>query len=265
MRAAALMPALTVLHAGLLSCRMAHVTEVAPALLRGVGLFQGLDEDQLADALSLARLRAYPAGSFFHFQGDVADRAYVLLEGRVRLTQVTSEGEQLVVRFVAPREEFGIIAVLKGIPYPVAAEAIEAAKVLAWDGPGLAELMQRHHPLALNAMNLLACRLVELQERLRDLTTQRVERRIARSLLRLARQSGVAQDGGVLIDLPLTRQDLAEMNGTTLYTVSRTLAAWQNQGLIATQRKRICILLPHALVAIAEDLPPAAEKRSPGA
>jgi CRP-like cAMP-binding protein len=82
-----------------------------------------------------------------------------------------------------------------------------------------------------------------------------VAQRVARTLLRLARQAGQREEEGVLIGLPLSRENLAEMTGTTLYTVSRILSGWEEQGLVEAGRERVLIRLPHALVAIAEDLP----------
>jgi CRP-like cAMP-binding protein len=78
---------------------------------------------------------------------------------------------------------------------------------------------------------------------------------VARALLRLARQAGQRAEDGVLIGLPLSREDLAEMTGTTLYTVSRILSHWEQQGFVEAGRERVLIHHPHALVAIAEDLP----------
>jgi CRP-like cAMP-binding protein len=86
--------------------------------------------------------------------------------------------------------------------------------------------------------------------------TERVERRIAHALLRLVRQAGRRVEAGVEIDFPLSRQDVAEMTGTTLHTVSRTLSAWESQGIVESGRQQVVIRKPHALVAIAEDLPP---------
>jgi CRP-like cAMP-binding protein len=119
--------------------------------------------------------------------------------------------------------------------------------------------MEQHSRLALNGLRLVAGRFQDLQDRYRELSTERVERRIARVLLRLARQTGQRTERGVLIDLPLSRQDLGEMTGTTLYTVSRTLSGWEQQGLIETGRERIVIRNPHSLVSIAEDLPSASK------
>jgi CRP-like cAMP-binding protein len=115
-------------------------------------------------------------------------------------------------------------------------------------------LMMACPGIALNAIQILAGRVRDFQDRIRELTTERVERRIARALLRLARQTGHKVDEGVLIDLPLTRQDLAEMTGTTLFTVSRTLSQWEAQGLVHAGRERVVIRFPHGLVSIAEDL-----------
>jgi CRP-like cAMP-binding protein len=104
-------------------------------------------------------------------------------------------------------------------------------------------------------MRLLSERLREVQERFRELATERVAQRIARALLRLVRQAGRRVKNGVLIDMPLSRQDLAEMTGTTLYTVSRTLSEWESRGILESGREKVLVKRPHALVAIAEDLP----------
>jgi CRP-like cAMP-binding protein len=105
-----------------------------------------------------------------------------------------------------------------------------------------------------NIIHIMGRQIAEFQSRIRELSTQRVERRIARAILRLAQQSGVKTEQGVLINLPLSRQDLAEMTGTTLYTVSRFLKQWESQGLVLSKREKVIITHPHGLVSIAEDL-----------
>jgi CRP/FNR family transcriptional regulator, nitrogen oxide reductase regulator len=103
-------------------------------------------------------------------------------------------------------------------------------------------------------MQLMTGYIQEMQERYHELATERVQQRIARVLLRLAAQSGRKMQDGVLIDLPFSRQDLAEMAGTTIYTVSRVVSAWEKQGLVSTGRERVTITNPHGLVRLAEDL-----------
>ncbi len=229
----------------------------APAALAQIDLFGGLDAAALDAVIAAAQTRHVPAGGFFFHQGAPATTFYVLREGRVRLSQVTPEGQQVVMHFFGPGDGFAIVAALGHAAYPASAEVLEDAVALAWDGEAFSGLMAGMPRLAGNAMQLLAHRMREFQDRMRELATERVERRIARAVLRLAGQAGRKTDAGILVDLPLSRQDLAEMAGTTLYTVSRTLSDWEAQGIVATGRKRVVILHPHALVAIAEDLPAA--------
>lgn len=194
-------------------------------------------------------------GEFLFHQGEPAVAFYVIIEGRVRLSQVTPEGHQVIIRFVGPGDGLGIIVVLSNTTYPLAAEAVADTTALRWGYEAAIELMAEFPRLALNGMRLVAGRFQDLQNRYRELATERVEQRVARALMRLARQTGKRTEEGVLLDLPLSRQDLGEMTGTTLYTVSRILSGWEQAGLITSGRERIVICNPHGLVAIAEDLP----------
>jgi CRP-like cAMP-binding protein len=137
----------------------------------------------------------------------------------------------------------------------VTAEAAADSVVIYWSHEIIQALVQRFSRLALNALKIVAGNLREFQNRYRELATERVERRLARNVLRLASQTGRKTDEGVLLDLPLTRQDLAEMSGTTLFTVSRILSQWESQGLVRASREKLVITFPHGLVRIAEDLP----------
>jgi CRP-like cAMP-binding protein len=161
----------------------------------------------------------------------------------------------VILRYLSPGEAFAVIAVLSNIPYPVSASAVEQAAVLCWGKQCMLGLMESYPRLAINSLSILANHIQEFQDRFRELATERVERRIARSLLRLAKQTGRKVDRGVLIDFPLTRQDLAEMTGTTLYTVSRTLSQWEKDGIVSSRREQVTLLAPHQLVVIAEEMP----------
>lgn len=223
--------------------------------LAAIPLFKELKPGELELALGSAHRRKAAAGEFVYQQGDPAGTFYLLLEGRIRMLQVTPEGQQVILRFVTPGEAFGVIAALSESEYPAAAEAVEDSAVLAWDQAGMHLLMEAAPGIALNALRILAGRVREFQDRVRELSTEKVERRIARTLLRLASQTGRRVPEGVLIDMALSRQDLAEMSGTTLYTVSRTLSQWEAQGVVRSGRERVVICKPHGLVVIAEDLP----------
>jgi CRP-like cAMP-binding protein len=225
-------------------------------LLREVPLFAGLDRDGLAAVAEHARLVRAAAGRAFFREGEPARLFYVVARGRVKFTQISAEGHEVILRVIGPGEPFGgIAAFVEGTTYPVTARAVETAEAHAWDGARILALMHRFPVIAINAARLIANRFHELQRQHRELMTERVERRIAHALLRLAQDAGRRVEGGVEIDFPLSRQDLAQMTGTTLFTVSRTLSAWEAQGLIATGRRRVVIRQPHRLVRIGEDLP----------
>jgi CRP-like cAMP-binding protein len=194
-------------------------------------------------------------GSFLLHQDDPATLFYILLQGTVRLTQLTPEGHQVIIHHVRPGQGIGIIVVLSHQPYPVSAEIIDDVVLRAWDGDTAQQFMRQIPQLAINGIALVAHRFVMLQDQYRELATERVERRVAHAILRLVRQVGKKVNAGILLDLPLSRQDLAEMTGTTLYTTSRILSQWEKAGWIETGRQKVILIKPHALVTIAEDLP----------
>ncbi len=218
-------------------------------------LFAGLDDDALAEVARAARLRRVKDGGFFFHEGDPATTLYVLTEGRVKFTQVTAEGHQVLLRAIGPGETFGAVAALGDAVHPASGQAVGDCAALGWSSEAINSLMERFPRIALNALRFLAGRLAEFQDRYRELATERVERRLARALLRLAQQMGRPLESRLLIDLPLSRQDIAEMTGTTLFTVSRTLSAWEQRGILEGGRERVLIRKPLELVRIAEDLP----------
>ncbi len=225
------------------------------ALARGATLFRGITPSEVDAALQIAHVKTLQDGAYFFMEGDPAETAYVLVSGKVKLVQVTMDGQQIILGYLVPGRVYGIIAILKQVTYPVSAQAVGECKSISWDQPTLNQIMEQCPRLALNALRIMSGQIRQLQNTVKDLSTKRVEQRIARAILRLARQSGRRTKEGVLIDLPLSRQDLAEMTGTTLYTVSRMLKEWEKSGLVQSKRQQVIITFPHGLVSIAEDLP----------
>ena len=224
-------------------------------IARNATILRGLDDEAFKLVLNSANIKKLEDGAFYFHTEEPATHAYILLEGKVKLAQVTTDGRQVILGYLVPGRVFGIIAILKKVTYPVSAQAVGKCKALVWDHATLNHLMEASPRMALNSLRLMSGQIREFQNRVRDLSTKRVEQRIARAILRLARQSGRKIEEGVLIDLPLSRQDLAEMSGTTLYTVSRVFTEWGKCGLTRSQRQNVVITNPHGLVIIAEDLP----------
>jgi CRP-like cAMP-binding protein len=222
--------------------------------LQQVALFRGLSAEAISEIVKSALLRRLTEDETYFFQGDEATRIFVLVEGRVKLTQITPEGQQVLLKVISPWTLFGGVAIGEKDVYPVTAQSAENTAALSWSKQDLMKAVHLYPQLAVNAMQVMASNVQEFQDRFREMATERVERRLARVLVRLAGQTGRKTEEGVLIDMALTRQDLAEMIGTTLYTVSRILSHWETQGLVALGRERVVIRYPHGLVMIAEDL-----------
>lgn len=221
--------------------------------LQNLALFKNLSFAEVESILQSGRQKKVGSEIFFFVQDDPANAFYVLIQGKVRLSQFTSDGQQILLRIIVPITPFGAVALAENERYPVSAQAIEPATAIVWTKESLDRLLVKYPQLAINAVKILAEHVQEFQQRFTEIATQRVERRLARMILRLANQIGVKTERGVEVNLPLSRQDLAEMVGTTLYTVSRTLSQWETQGLIHSGRERLIILHPHGLVKIAEE------------
>ena len=225
------------------------------ALLSKTAIFRNLDLPQLQEILSSAHRFEVERRSFLFHQGEPANFFYVLLEGNARLIQITPEGRQVIMHYFGPGDVMAFIAVLADADYPVTAEATTDCVILSWDRETAICHMEQFPRLAVNGMEMVAGRFWELQNRYRELATQRVERRVAHAILRLDRQGNGRKSEQFAPTLALSRRDLAEMTGTTLFTVSRICSQWEQQGILTTGREQITLLQPEALTAIAEDLP----------
>ncbi len=227
--------------------------DFTPADLRRVLVFEQGSDDDLLRILKNSIVRFVEEGAYFFLQGDPAEYLYILTAGQIKLLQSNAGGQQVNLRTVYPWQMFGALgAVREGASYPATAQALEDSTALAISGQLIKEMLQTRPYLAMGLMQFMTFYLQEMQDRYRELATERVQQRIARSLLRLASQSGQKADNG--IELALSRQDFAEISSTTLYTVSRVLTEWERQGIVASGREHIRILKPHDLVRIAEGL-----------
>ncbi|MGB6603458.1 MAG: Crp/Fnr family transcriptional regulator [Steroidobacteraceae bacterium] len=224
-----------------------------PHDLSGVELFSGLPTSALAEVASRARLRHLAKNARVFAQAEVAERCHALLRGRIRIAQSDEDGEQLVVRFIGPGETFGTAALFTDHAYPAEARAVVDSIEVSWREVDLRDLVGRYPHIALNITRVIGSRLQEAQQRLRELATQRVHRRIAHALVRLAAHVAAEKGGGSAIGFPLSRKDVAEMCGATLHTASRVLTAWEKAGLISSTRQHVTIRKLADIRNIADD------------
>ncbi|MBD0275125.1 MAG: Crp/Fnr family transcriptional regulator [Acetobacteraceae bacterium] len=229
---------------------------LGPSALRGLSFFAGLDQAAVAEAARIGRVRRARRGETLFYQDAEASSFYLLLQGRLKAVQTGSDGQRTVVRFLGPGEPAGVFALLgAGQRYPASAIVVVDSVLLSWEGAALRRLVQSHPGIALNAMKAMGDRVHDAHARLGQMAAERVERRLAHALLRLVRQAGRREpDGAVRIDFPISRQDIAEMTGTTLHTASRVLSGWEQAGILGEGgRQRIVVRNQRALMRIAED------------
>lgn len=215
-------------------------------------LFAGIAMEKQTDILSRGHRIVFKSGETLFREGDPALSCYFVLNGRLKMSKLHEQGKEAIFRYINPGELIAAIAVFRGKDYPVTAEAIGAAEVVGWGKETMLKLMLENAPLAVNMLHAVIDRIDELQTRYLELFAEQVEQRVARALLRIMKQSGRKTNDGILIDFRLSRQELADYTGTTLYTVSRTLSSWEKSGWIKSGRERITVTDPHALVTFAE-------------
>jgi CRP-like cAMP-binding protein len=215
------------------------VTRPETELLRKTELFRGLDDPALGAALALATRCPVPEGTALFKQGDAPRRLFVALAGRFSVTTVTPEGVQLMLRFMEPGDLMGCAAVFRQISYPGTATATVDSVALSWPAGEFQSLVERHPRLAANALAIVGGRAEYMLQRLSEVTASSAEQRIAQALLRLAREG--TEQIPAAPSLPISRQQLAELSATTLYTVSRTVSAWARAGLVESGRNRVAI------------------------
>lgn len=223
------------------------------SLVAKMPIFAGIAPAELEALLAEARSARYAKNAAVFEQGEEAHSFFLLLHGHVRAAKTTPAGQQVVVRYVTPGETFGVAMAIGLSHYPATASAVDESVALSWPSAAWPRLVEKYPALAGNTLQVVGARLQESQARVVEMSTEQVERRVAHALLRLARQAGRPVESGIEIDFPISRQDIAEMTGTTLHTVSRILSAWESQGLVDGGRQRIVLRNPHKLFELAED------------
>jgi len=213
-------------------------------------LFKGLAHAECEELIRLARERRVVRKECFFLQGDPAEDVMLLCSGRVKMSQVGPDGDRAILRLAGPGEAFGSLDVAPGATYPTSAEALEPSHALLWDRRALDDFSESHPVLMRNVIRIVSERMRSLEQRCYELSSQRVPQRVAGTLLRLVGQVGRSADGGVLVGL--SREELGEMTGTTMFSVSRLLGEWETQRLVTPRREGVIVNDTHRLAAVAD-------------
>lgn len=214
---------------------MGVVPPLSPTILSHIALFRRVSPDDRARLLSVMSLRTYGRGDHIFCEGDPSDFFIVIVTGRAKVYKHGPDGHDLILETFGPGGPLGAVASYEARPYPASAAALEPTTCLLIPRPAFFTLLERHPSLVRGLLGSLSQRLVELTTRLADLTGGRIEIRFARLFLKLADQLGRKERGGVFIPLHLSRQELAELTGTTIETSIRIMSRWKKEGVLLTE------------------------------
>jgi CRP-like cAMP-binding protein len=220
-------------------------------VLRRTTIFRRLSVEDRQRLAEVSRVRTLEKGDLLFRQGDPSEVLYTVVSGRVKVFKSTARGADLILEIFGPGDPVGAVAVYESRPYPATAAALEPTTCLLIPRPAFFSLLERHPSLVKGLLTGLTHRLVELTNRLAELSTGRVDARLARFFLKLADTLGQPTPEGTFIPLALSRQELADMIGTTIETAIRIMSRWGKDSLVRTDRDGFLIRDRGALEYIA--------------
>jgi CRP-like cAMP-binding protein len=223
------------------------VQSIPPRERPCMALFNGIPDDDVTVMLSRAAVDDFPARSWIFHQGEPAREFFLLLTGLVRLGQLTEQGDEILVRFVAPGEVFGYLALVPGERYAVMAHVIQPGRLVTWNQTTMLQLLHTYPKMAANLINIAMHEVVLSYDRTRRQVADPVRRRVLWALAELIRTIGVRIPHEMIV-LDIGQRELAKLAGTTIYTVSRTLSSLENEELLKTGRDRIMLLQPEKIL-----------------
>jgi CRP/FNR family transcriptional regulator len=227
------------------------VPPVPAEVLARVSLFQRVSLEDRERLRSVASVREYERGDHVFREGDPSEHFLIVLTGRVKVYKHAPDGHDVILEIFGPDGPLGAVATFESRPYPASASAIEKAACLLIPRAAFFSMLERHPSLVRGLLSSLSLRLVDLTTRLAELTGGRVDVRFARLFLKLADQLGRPERGGVFIPLSLSRQELADLTGTTIESAIRIMSRWGKDNVLRTEKDGFVVIDRAALETVA--------------
>lgn len=204
--------------------------------LKKIPIFSTLSDDEIKEIKPYLVSESFKKKEEIFSEGDPSDWFYTLVAGKVKITKLSYDGREIIIELISPMDFFGGVAVLKGFPYPANAIAMEASDILKISRHNLLRIIDRFPNVMYTITSNLGERIKELHNTLKNIALEKVESRIVSLLLKLSDKIGQKKDGAVVIEMRLTKQDIAEMVGTTVETTIRVMSKLKKSGFITTER-----------------------------
>jgi CRP-like cAMP-binding protein len=220
-------------------------------LMCASALFKGLTQRECGEIASSARTRTFGRNELLYLQGQTARSLVLLQSGSVKHTQLSSGGNEVILRMSGSGDALHVQTESTSCNHTCSARAIEQSSALVWEYARLQALLVQYPQIQNNISRILAVRIQELEERFREVSTEKVAKRLALVLLRLVKRVGKPSSGGIQVSL--SREELAQMTGTTLFTISRVLSRWAQQGFIVPLRNAVLVRDPKRLESVGDE------------
>jgi CRP-like cAMP-binding protein len=218
--------------------------------VRQLPIFFNLSQIECRAILAAAHEKEFLRRHSLFTEGAPCQQVLLLLSGCVKTTQLGSTGCEVILRLSGPGELVGAFESYLGTNNLVTARTTQPTTALVWDAATFEKVSDRHPTLRRNTARLLGLRLQELEERFREISTQKVAPRLSHQLIRLSNQ--LRQQTNGVLEISLSREELAQLTGTTLFTVSRLLSQWGRLGIVSTGREAVVVRNLQALADLSE-------------
>lgn len=229
--------------------------------IKNCSLFEHLSPPDIRRLEMVSKFRQLKRGEPVYLPADLADGVLLLLSGRVKICQITSDGKQSILTFVEPGELFGELAILGTPSRGEYAEAVLTSQVVLIPKQEMLALMRHYPEMSAGISKIIGFRRQRIERRLRNLLFQSNRKRLIHLLLELVERYGQRVDGGTRLNIKLTHLEMANVIGSTRETVTVVLGQLQSEGLIKVERRQITIVELQKLAnEVDEKLPPS----SPG-
>jgi len=216
--------------------------EPIAALLAQAPMFRRLDADDRARIAAVSTVRDFERGAEVFAEGDPAEAFYLVASGRVKVVKSTPTGKEIILEIFGAGDPLGAVVVYEGKPFPATARALEPTRCIVTPREPFFRLLAEHPSLVRGLLSGLTMRLIELTNRLANLSGARVEERVARLFLQKLDELGRPERGGFFLPLALTRQEIADLAGTTIETAIRVMSRWSKTGIVVTETEGFLVL-----------------------
>ena len=210
--------------------------------LKQVSIFKGLDDKEVHDLITVAKKRTFRSGEVIFHRDDLGQMLYIIKEGKVKICLISPDGQEISLVVFGKGEYFGEFALLDGLPRSANAIALEKVECYTLLRSDFHSVIMKNPKIAIQVMEVLCERLRKTDQQVEDLIVLDVYGRVAKKLLELAETHGLKQeDGGILINMRLTQQDLAAMVGASRESVNKVLGHYTDKQYITTDKHKITL------------------------